>query len=280
MADMLRRSVLFSPGDDPAKLRKAPTFDADVAVFDLEDAVVPDRKAAARETVRDALAAVAPADCELCVRVNPVGQGAAEDVAVALGDTAPDAVMLPKTGGADDVDRLAALLDEAGIDRPILAIVESAAGILNAEAVAAHEVTDALVFGAEDLAGDIGATRTPDGEEVAHARQHVVLAARAAGVSPIDTHFPNYTDDAGLRAETERAVQLGYDGKLAIHPAQATVINEVFAPSPERVAWADRILAARETADSGVFVVDGEMIDAPQIRQAERVRERAGADRE
>jgi len=276
---MARRSILFSPGDDPSKLRSAPTTDADVVVFDLEDAVVPDAKPSARRTVRDALADVTPTDCEVCVRVNPVGCGAAEDVAVALSAAVPDSVVLPKAGGAPDVARLATLLDDAGVDCPLLVLVESAAGVLHAEAIAAHEATDALLFGAEDLAGDIGATRTAGGDEVAHARQHVVLAARAAGVAPIDTHYPDYTDDPGLRAEAERAVELGYDGKLAVHPAQATIINEVFTPAPERLARAERLLAASDDADGGVFVHDGEMIDAPQLRQAERVLERAGVDR-
>ncbi len=277
---MARRSVLFSPGDDPEKLRKAVSFEADVVVFDLEDAVVPSAKPVAREAVRDALADVVPADAEVCVRVNPVGRGAADDVAVALTETVPDSVMLPKTSGAEDVARLATLLSDAGLDCPILALVESAAGVLHAEAIAAHDATDALVFGAEDLAGDVGATRTEAGGELTHARQHVVLAARAAGISPIDTHYPNYTDDAGLRAEAAGALELGYDGKLAVHPGQVGVINDVFTPSPDRARWAQRLLDARDEADRGVFVLDGEMIDAPQIRQAERVLERARVDRD
>jgi len=276
---MVRRSLLFSPGDDPEKLRKGVSFDADVVVFDLEDAVVPAAKPAARETVRDALTDIVPADAEVCVRVNPVGRGAADDVAAALAGTAPDSVMLPKTGGVGDVAGLETLLSEAGVNCPILPLVESAAGVLHAEAIAAHDRTDALVFGAEDLAGNIGATRTSDGGELAFARQHVVLAARAAGVSPIDTHYPDYTDDEGLRAEAGRAVALGYDGKLAVHPGQVAVLNDAFTPDPERVAWAHRLLDARDDADGGVFVLDGEMIDAPQIRQAQRVLERAGVGR-
>jgi citrate lyase subunit beta/citryl-CoA lyase len=277
---MVRRSVLFSPGDDGAKLRKAVGSDADTVVFDLEDAVAPDAKPAARETVRDALADVLPADPEVCVRVNPVGQGADADLDVVLSGPPPDGVVLPKTRDAPDVDRLAALLADHGTALPVLALVESAAGILHAEAIAAADATDALVFGAEDLAGDVGATRTAAGDEVAHARQHVVLAARAAGVTPIDTLYTAYEDHEGLRADTETAVGLGYDGKLAIHPAQVTVINEVFTPTAERLAWAERILAAREAADGGVFVVDGEMVDAPQVRQAERVVARAEAARD
>jgi len=211
--------------------------------------------------------------------VNPVGDGAKADRDV-FAETLPDSVMLPKTADADDVDRLASLLEAVDAGVPVLALVESAAGVLHAEAIAAAEPTDALVFGAEDLTGDIGATNTVDGGELSHARQHVVLAARAATISPIDTHFPAYTDDAGLWAQTQRAVELGYDGKLAIHPAQVGPINDAFTPSPERIEWAERLLSARDDADGGVFVLDGEMIDAPQIRQAERVLERAGADPE
>ncbi|MFC7027726.1 HpcH/HpaI aldolase/citrate lyase family protein [Halomicroarcula sp. GCM10025324] len=277
---MVRRSVLFSPGDDNEKLRKAVQSDADTVVFDLEDAVTPDAKPAARETVRDALADVLPADCEVCVRVNPVGSRASADLDVVLDGPPPDSLVLPKTRGAGDVERLDSLVRDHGTTLPVLALVESAAGILHAEAIAAADATDALIFGAEDLAGDVGATRTPEGEEVAYARQHVVLAARAAGVAPIDTLYTAYRDHEGLREATETAVGLGYDGKLAIHPAQATVINEVFTPSEERLAWAERVLAARDEADGGVFVVDGEMVDAPQVRQAERVRARAAAARD
>ncbi|MFB6222358.1 MAG: CoA ester lyase [Haloarcula sp.] len=277
---MARRSILFSPGDDAEKLRKAVESQADVIVYDLEDAVVPDAKPAARETVRETLTDVLPASCEVCVRVNPVGSGAADDLATVLDGRAPDSVMLPKTRDASDVRSLESLLESHGVDCPVLALVESAAGVLHAEGIAAAAATDALVFGAEDLAGDIGATRTASGREVNHARQHVVLAARAAGVSPIDTHYPEFDDLDGLRAESREAVELGYAGKLAIHPAQVPVINEAFTPAKERVAWARRVLDARDASDGGVFVVDGEMIDAPQIKQAIRIAERAGIDRE
>lgn len=277
---MVRRSVLFSPGDDPEKLRKAVESDADVVVFDLEDAVVPAAKSAARETVRTALDDVLPAEPDVCVRVNPVGSGAAQDLEVVLDGPAPDSIMLPKVRTAGNVDRLAEIVDANGASLPILALVESAAGILHAEEIAATDATDALIFGAEDLAGDIGATRTSEGDELSHARQHAVLAARAAGISPIDTHYPAFEDLDGLREDTMTAIRLGYDGKLAIHPAQATAINEAFTPDDERVAWAERILDARENAQGGVFVVDGEMIDAPQVRQAERILDRAAVDRE
>jgi citrate lyase subunit beta/citryl-CoA lyase len=276
---MARRSVLFSPGDRESLLRKAPTTGADVVVFDLEDAVPPDGKDLARETVRAVLADV-EADCEVAVRVNPPGRGATADLDAVLAGPPPDSLVLPKAEGAADVERLASLAADRGAALPILALVETAAGVLDAAAIADADATDALVFGAEDLAADIGATRTDEGTEVLYAREHVVLAAAAAGVDAIDTVYTDFEDADGLRAETAFALELGFDGKLAIHPAQVTPINETFTPDDERIEWAERVLAAREEADDegrAVFAVDGEMIDAPLVAQAERVIERARA---
>ncbi|WP_135820015.1 HpcH/HpaI aldolase/citrate lyase family protein [Halostella litorea] len=282
---MARRSVLFSPGDEPAMLRKAGDTSADVVAFDLEDAVAPERKADARESVRSVLAdpSFDPA-AEVCVRVNPVGVAAAADVEAVFSDDAAaatvDSVMLPKVGDADDVRTLWRLLGERDLSVPVLALVESAAGVLHAEAIAEAAPTDALVFGAEDLAADLGATRTDEGTEVLYAREHAVLAASAAGVDAVDTVFTDIEDVAGLRDATAFATELGYDGKMAIHPGQVDPINEAFTPDAERIEWAQSVLAAKERADEegrGVFRVDGEMVDAPLVAQAERVVERARA---
>jgi len=263
-------------------LRKAPGTGADVVVFDLEDAVAPGRKDEAREAVRAVL--VDPAfdpDCEVCVRVNPVGAGAGDDVeAVFARDAGADAVMLPKAAAADDATTLARLLDEHDSDPPVLALVESARGVLNAAEIAAANPTDALVFGAEDLSADVGATRTDEGTEVLYAREHVVLAASAAGVDAIDTVYTDIEDTEGLAEETRFAAGLGFDGKMAIHPGQVAPINDAFTPDPADVEWADRVLEAKREADAedrGVFRVNGEMVDAPLVAQAERVMERARA---
>jgi len=280
---MARRSILFSPADRPELMRKAPASGADTVCFDLEDAVAPSRKATARAAVSDLLSDPEfDPDCEVTVRVSV---DAAADLDAILGD-APDSlrldgVMVPKVDEGDDVSRVDELLDEHDTDRSLLALVESAQGVLNAEEIADEPATDAVVFGAEDLAADLGATRTDEGTEVLHARQQVLLAASAAGVDAIDTVYTDYEDEAGLREETEFALQLGYDGKLAIHPAQVSVINDAFTPPPERVEWAEKVLAARDEAAAegrAVFSVDGEMVDAPLIAQAERVLERATAE--
>lgn len=278
---MVRRTVLFSPGDQPELLRKAPDSGADVVVFDLEDAVAPSRKDEARAVVGEAVAEMDPA-AELCVRVNPLDQGGERDVATVIGGDASaiDSVMLPKVSTATDVDALGEVLRDHGAEMPVLALLETATGILNAQAIATADGTDAVLLGAEDLSADIGASRSRDGTEILHAREHVVLAASHAGVDAIDTLYTDYEDTAGLRDDTTFGRDLGYDGKMAIHPRQVPVINDAFTPDQERIEWAQKVLSAREEAAAegrGVFSVEGEMIDAPLIAQAETIIERANA---
>lgn len=309
---MARRSLLFSPGDRPELMRKAPDAGADVICFDLEDAVAPDRKAAAREHVRAVLSDPSfDPDAEVCVRLTT--EEAAVDLDALVGSTAAggetetdggheprdgdhepsdgdvpnggrdlrlDAVMLPKVASAERVERVADLCAARGIDPAVFALVETADGVLSARSIAGADPTDAVVFGAEDLAADLGATRTAAGTEILYAREHVVLAASAADVDAIDTVYTDFSDVDGLREDTEFALTLGYDGKLAIHPAQVGPINEAFTPDPEEIEWAEAVLDARDEAEQAgraVFQVDGEMIDAPLIAQAERIAARAAA---
>jgi len=298
---MARRSLLFSPGDRPELMRKGPATNADVLCFDLEDAVAPSRTEYAREAIREVLTDPAfDPDAEVCVRLTATDPDADLDALVGgdegdglgsdetssgsgddRGALRLDAVMLPKVESADRIDRVAGLCRERGLDAvDVFALVETAEGVLSARSIAGAPATTAVAFGAEDLAADLGATRTDEGTEVLHAREHVVLAASAADVDAIDTVYTDFSDADGLREETRFAMTLGYDGKLAIHPSQVDPINEAFTPDPERVEWARKVLAARDEADAqgrGVFQVDGEMIDAPLLAQAERVIDRARA---
>ncbi|MCU4750392.1 CoA ester lyase [Halobacteria archaeon AArc-curdl1] len=288
---MARRSVLFTPGDRPEMLRKAPAAGADVIVFDLEDAVSPAQKGTARQSVREVLTDPEfDPDCTVCVRVNAPSTMASADLEALLGgsdsseDTATslrlDAVMIPKVEGESEVGDVVEELRERDETVPIFALIETAAGVLAAPDIAAHPAVEALVFGAEDLSADIGATRTDDGLEVLYARERVVIAAAAAGCDAIDTVYTDFGDEAGLIEATEFAIQLGYDGKMAIHPAQVEPINEAFTPNESEREWAKNVMAAKEAADAegrGVFEVDGQMIDAPLIAQAERILERAAA---
>lgn len=272
---MARRSVLFTPGDRPEMMRKALESGADTVIFDLEDAVSPDRKAAALEAVGEVLADAANAESEVCVRVES-GRPTEDLDAVLESGGHPDAVVLPKVAGAGDVEAVAAFLVNRGSEARVFALIESARGVLAAAEVAAHDRTETLIFGAEDLAADLGASRTQEGTEVLYARQRVVLAASAYDRDAIDTVFTDFGDSEGLREEAEAARRLGYDGKLAIHPDQIGPIHDAFRPDPEEVEWAERVLAAEREANGGVFEADGEMIDAPLLSRAERILELAG----
>jgi len=265
-------------------MRKGPDSGADIIASDLEDAVAPSRKAEARDGLVDLLSDPNfDPDCEVCVRVNSDPDVAEMDLKALLGAEKPvrlDSIMLPKAETAADIDQLVTAISEYNTERPILAICESAAGVLHAQEIAAHDAVDCLLFGAEDLSADIGATRTQDGREVLHAREQVVLAAAAADIDAIDTLVTDFEATEHLTEDTRFGVQLGYDGKMCIHPAQVEVVNNAFTPNSERIQWARRILTAAAEAASegrGVFRVDGEMIDAPLVTQAERVRERAEA---
>lgn len=276
---MARRSLLFSPGDQPDLMRKAPGAGADVVVFDLEDAVAPGAKAEGRAAVADVVTDPEfDPDAEVCVRVNADPEVAADDLDAVLSTEARvDSIMQPKVESRDDVATLAALLDERNAVLPVIALCETAKGVLHAEEIAAADPVDAVAFGAEDLSADIGAQRTEENVEVLYAREHVVLAAAAAEVDAIDTVFTEIEATDGLREETEFALELGYDGKICTHPSQVPVVNDAFTPDEERVDWARRVLDAAAETNRGVFRVDGEMIDAPLLTRAERVRERARA---
>jgi len=283
---MARRSLLFSPGDRPELMRKAPGTGADVICFDLEDAVVPDRKDEARSGVREVLtdAAFDP-DAEVCVRLTADAPATDLDELVKSNHESGsalrlDAIMLPKVESPARVDEVASLCADRGRDPAVFALIETADGVLSARSIADADPTDALVFGAEDLAADVGATRTPSGTEILYAREHVVLAASAAEIDAIDTVYTDFSDTDGLCEETEFAFTLGYDGKIAIHPTQVGPINEAFTPDDDEIVWAEAVLDARDAAQlegRAVFQVDGEMIDAPLIAQAERIVERAAA---
>ena len=275
---MVRRTVLFSPGDQPDLMQKAPKTGADVVVFDLEDAVAPAEKDAARDAVGAAVSEL-DADCEVCVRINPFDFGGKQDLESLSSELQHvDSLMLPKVANPEDVTVVSDYLDDS--DLSVLALLETARGVLAAEDVAAVDAVDAILLGAEDLSADVGLNRTESGQEIIYARQHVVLSAASHGVDAIDTLYTDFRDMEGLASDTEFAVDLGFDGKMAIHPAQVPVINDAFTPDDAELEWAQKVLDAREQAlaeDRGVFSVDGEMIDAPLIAQAKEIVERAQA---
>jgi citrate lyase subunit beta/citryl-CoA lyase len=279
------RSWLFVPGDRAdTLLEKAAASEADVLILDLEDAVVPGRKDAAREIVRVALARVRP-EQRVVVRINAVtAPWWSADVEMAV-DAGAAAVMLPKTAGSEDVERATAALAGAatrrgGAARPcaVVPIVESAAGVLHAESIAAAGGVAAVALGGEDLAADLGIVRTDAGAELQHARGQLVLACAAARCGVIDTPTldPRDTDLVAAQAAIARA--LGFTGKLAIHPRQVPAINTAFEPRPEEARWARSVLGAAEEAGrsgSGIAVVDGHMVDEAVVAAARRLLSRS-----
>lgn len=282
-----RRSVLFVPGDSLRKIQKATTLDVDTIVMDLEDGVALAEKETARETVLEALRTLDFGGRERWVRLNDFASGLARDDLEITAAGRPDGFLLPKVGSPDEVRAVDAMLDELepirdGAWRPVLgALLETARGVVNAAPIAASsERLVALLFGAEDLAGDVGLTRTREGTEILYARSAVVLAAAAHGLAAIDTLFTDLTDLDGLAADARFGVQLGFAGKMAIHPRQVEVIHRAFAPSSEERDRAERLIAAyaeHQAAGTGAFEFEGKMVDRPMVRAAERVLSRVPA---
>lgn len=283
------RSLLFVPADDGRKMRRAVRSGADLVIFDLEDAVDPGRKALARQTLAEALAEARPP--RFAVRVNAQDSPEHLDDLLAAVALAPDFVMLPKCAGAADLARLADRLDvlergaglEIGRTRLLPLVTETAASLAAMDYRGAGPRLAALVFGAEDLAADLGvAPRRADGSfnPLLHdARCRVVAAAAMAGVGAIDTPFPDPKDIAALARETEAAAELGFSGKLCIHPDQITPVHLGLRPLDAQMAWADAVIAALTgPAAAGVTTVDGRMVDGAHLRLAQRLRALGGND--
>jgi citrate lyase subunit beta/citryl-CoA lyase len=254
-------ALLFCPADRPDRYQKAVSA-ADVVVIDLEDAVSAERKAAARE----ALVATPVDPAKVVVRVNAAGTSDHAADLAALAKTPYQMIMLPK---AERDTQLEALLQWQ-----VVALCETPLGILNAAELAAVPNVLALMWGAEDLIASMGGrtSRFPGGQYRAvamHARSAVLLAARARGRGAVDAVCTDIRDLDGLAAEAEDAAASGFTLKACIHPSQVPVVRKAFQAGEAQLAWARRVLAA--AGDGGAVAVDGQMIDAPLIRQAEAI---------
>lgn len=300
----VERSMLFVPASRPDMIEKALRSQADAVCIDLEDAVAPDEKPAARANIPAALAR--PARPTRMFRVNALDTRFAYrdviEVVEAAGSNI-DLVMLPKTNSARDVqfvDTLLAQIEAAqGIERPIgiEAQIETAAGFLNAREIAQSSPRlEALIFGPGDFAASMHMPMANIGEFDAHdelypghrwhaVMQTIVAAARANGLRAIDGPYAGYKDAAGFERSCRIARAMGFDGKQCIHPSQIAAVNAIFGPTPEEVAYARRVLDACERAAAdgrGAASLDGKMIDAANIRmarvtleQAKRIEEKA-----
>lgn len=293
MSGAAMRSLLFVPGDSERKLAKSAELPADILVLDLEDAVMPERKAAARGLVAEFLGQHAESErARIWVRINPVDHPDAGADLGAVMPLAPGGIMLPKSRSPADVEALAQRIGHyeaehdfpVGSTRVLPVATETPQALFSlGDYARCGRRLAGLTWGAEDLAAAVGATsnREPDGRWTSpyvFVRSLCLFAAHAAGVAAIDTLWANFRDPDGLAASCAEARRDGFSGKLAIHPEQLEIINAAFTPSAEEVEHARRVIAAFESAPgAGTVALDGAMLDLPHLRQARAVLARAGA---
>ena len=263
-------SLLFAPGNDERKLEKALVSEAHAVVCDLEDAVPPEEKDAARKATRRALLTTGTGPDRLLrmVRINAVGTAYWEDDLHALEELDLDAIVLPKA----TPETVEALGDDGP---PLISIVETAAGLRLAYETARRRRVAALALGAVDLGVELALQPREDGLEILYARSALVVDSAAAGIhAPFDVVRLDWHDEERLEAECRLARSLGFGGKLCIHPSQLPVVNRVFGPAAEDVAWAHRVLEAYDEGLStgrGAVALDGQMIDLPVVERARRI---------
>jgi len=266
-----RRSLLFVPGSRPERFSKAMGAGADMVCIDLEDAVLPHEKGAARSAVVNYCRELSNTGkmAELVVRCNCVSEanGLQDLNALASSDLSPELIMLPKVESAEDVRKAADMLQGTTIG--LIALIESPLGILNAQAIAgADERLEALMFGGADFAAELRAEMT--WEPLYHARAHLALVAAAAQLELIDVPFLDVENEAGLSNETARVKAMGFTAKAAIHPRQISVINAEYTPSVFDVTAAKRIVEEFSKSQGGAVLIDGKLVDRPIVLSAER----------
>ncbi|MGD1927160.1 MAG: HpcH/HpaI aldolase/citrate lyase family protein [Paracoccaceae bacterium] len=278
-----RRSALYMPGSKPRALDKARSLAADALILDLEDAVVPAEKPAARDTVTAALAQGGYGGRELIVRINGLDTPWGSDDLIAAARSGADVVLIPKVESAETIHDVSARLDAAGArsDMAIWAMMETPRGMLNAAGIAeASPRLACLVMGTNDLVKELDAQHTETRLPVITALGLCMLAARANGQAILDGVYNAYKDDEGLRDSCTQGREFGFDGKTLINPAQLAVTNEVFGPDADEIALAERYLAAfaeAEAGGQGVAVVDGRIVENLHVETARKLLARADA---
>lgn len=278
----LLRSMLFVPADSTKKMEKARSLRPDAVIFDLEDAVSPDKKSEARALLSQELKSRPQSEPRILVRVNSVGtEFFSGDLEVAV-DSAVNALALPKCGSPAEIARadreISRVEEQKGIARgklKLVLILETALGVVCAyELGRSSPRVIALNFGAEDYSADMGINRSQAVEQITFARAMVAQGAHAAGLDALDSVFTDFRDEAGLVEEVLRVKLMGYTGKALIHPSQIEPVHRAFAPSDSEVAWAAEVMQAFEAAKaggSGVIAVRGRMVDEPVVIQARRI---------
>ena len=277
----MRRSMLFLPGNTPNMLINGNCLGSDAIIFDLEDAVSPAEKDAARILVRNTLRYMDLRGCETIVRINSIDTPYWQKDLDTVLPQQPNLILLPKTNSAADIlaadAYMTALEEKLGLANNtvgLMPLIETALGVENAFAIAtASKRVQALFLGAEDLTADLQCKRTKESREIEYARTRLVVAARAAGVDVYDTPFTDVNDDEGIWTDARVAKALGFNGKASISPRHVDVINQVFSPTQKEIDYAyevmDAIALAKEQG-RGVIALHGKMIDAPIVARAQQ----------
>ena len=273
----LARSFLFVPANHPERYAKALASGADAVIIDLEDAVAPAAKASARAQLTQGFASLTAADrTRVLVRINAEGTPwHADDLQLlaTLAEGGLAGVVLPKVESAADINDVAACV---GHNCALLPMLESAAGLAALDGWAGCAGVTRLVFGHLDFQADLGMACGPDEAELQPVRLALVLASRRAGLAaPVDGVTPGTGDLDQLQRDAARSRRGGFGAKLCIHPTQVAVVHAALAPSPEQVEWARRVVEGFEVAQGGVFSVDGRMVDAPVVKLAKQMLQRA-----
>ena len=275
------RSMLFLPGNNPNMLINGNCLGADAVIFDLEDAVAPAEKDAARILVRNTMRYMDFGGCGRIVRINSIDTPYWRKDLDQIMPYKPDLILLPKSGSAADVlaadEYMTELEEKLGFEANtvgLMPLIETAMGVENSFAIAtATKRIKALFLGAEDLTADLRCKRTKEGREIEYARTRLVVAARAAGVEVFDTPFTDVNDDEGIVVDAELAKALGFSGKASISPRHVEVINRVFSPTMAEIDYAYEVIEAIRIAKEqgkGAIALRGKMIDAPIVARAER----------
>jgi len=279
---LLLRTMLFVPGNNMRMLHKARTLDADAIIIDLEDAVPTEDKETARVFVRDGIETVSKGESMVFVRVNGLTTGlAAQDLEESVCDGL-DGIVLPKAESKKDILEAETILERIEKQKGlrvgsiiIVPILETAKGVLNAAEVAfASKRVAGLSFGAVDFTRDLGVSLSKEGVELSYPRAYVALVAKTAGIPAVDTVFIDIMDREGLIRDSKAAKQLGFRGKLLVHPNQIQPVNEVFSPTQQEVEYCKRVVAVfkeAQTRGAGAISLDGKMIDYANYRQAEDI---------
>ena len=277
----MRRSMLFLPGNNPNMLINGNCLGSDAVIFDLEDAVSPAEKDAARILVRNTMRYMDFGGCEKIVRINSIDTLFWKADIDEILPWKPELILLPKTGTAEDVKAVDAYMtaveESLGMEKNtvgLMPLIETALGVENAFAIAsAAERVQALFLGAEDLTADLQCKRTKEGREIEYARTRLVVAARAAGVDVYDTPFTDVNDDEGIEKDAQLAKALGFTGKASISPRHVEVINRIFSPTLKEIDYAYEVMEAIALAKQqgkGAIALHGKMVDAPIVARAER----------